>query len=167
MKFEYISDKPQTDPVKLASMIRRIRMFSNFTQLDMVNIAKFLSLKFIKSGTVIFREGDTDMAMYFVVTGRVNVVKQSPDADTKITTISQGQSMGEMSLLDTLPYSATVMAETNCNLVVLTRERYDALLKDYPKLAIKLLSQLSKLLSIRLRLTTGTLVSIAGKSDRP
>ena len=165
MASQYITNKPKTDREKLTAMVRRIRLFSDFTPLDLENIANYLSLRQAAAGDTIFKEGGNDMEMYFVAKGRVNVIKESPDSSTPITTIIEGQSMGEMSMLDTMPYSATVLAETDCCLLVLGRDRYDSLLKDYPKLGNKLLSQLAKLMSIRLRLTTGMLVSISSRND--
>lgn len=164
MASRFSTNMPKTEREKLAAMIRRVRLFSNFTPLDMENIGNYLSLRKVSAGETIFKEGDNDMEMYFVAKGRVNVVKESPDSSTSITTIIEGQSMGEMSMLDTMPYSATVMAETDCCLLVLGRDRYDSLLKNYPKLGNKLLSQLARLMSVRLRLTTGMLVSISSKN---
>ena len=163
MKCDYISNERSADPAKLSAMIRRVELFSGFNQLELVNIGKYLSLKYVSAGSKVFQQGDTGKDMYFVATGRVKVIKETAGNTTQITTVRPGQSLGEMSMLDTLPYSATVLAETNCYLLALSRARYLALLKEDPELGIKVLSQLAKLMSIRLRLTTGVLTSVSFK----
>jgi len=65
---------------------------------------------------VIVREGDTGDRMYFVRTGRVRVVKGPPGAPTvQLTEFGPGDFFGEMSLVESVVRSASVIAtEPTC-----------------------------------------------------
>ena len=67
-----------------------------------------------------------------------------------------------MSLIDGEPRSASVIAEEPSLLVVLTGEGLAALSSDVPRLAIKVLLKIAKLISQRLRQTSGALVDSLG-----
>jgi CRP-like cAMP-binding protein len=66
--------------------------------------------------------------------------------------------MGEMSMLDGLPHSATSIATDNCILLMLTKLSYEKLAEEQPVLCNKLLTQIARLMSLRLRQTTGILL---------
>jgi CRP-like cAMP-binding protein len=94
-----------------------------------------------------------------VVEGRVSVMKEGArHAPKRIGTIGAGNTFGEMSLIDGEPRSASVVAEEPTILIVLTGEGFARLSLEVPRLAFKVLLKLSKLLSQRLRQTSGVLV---------
>ena len=73
-----------------------------------------------------------------------------------------GRIIGEMSLIDGEPRSASVVADVPTTLVVLTGEGFARLSSDVPRLAVKILLKISKLISQRLRQTSGALVDHLG-----
>jgi CRP/FNR family cyclic AMP-dependent transcriptional regulator len=74
-----------------------------------------------------------------------------------ISTLSKGRSIGEMSVIDKTPRSATVKAKTKATLVALSAEGFDLILDQYPKIGIKILKGISRLLSQNLRKTSSRL----------
>ena len=90
--------------------------------------------------------------------GKVAVIKKDHGDETKrLGVIRPGKTFGEMSLLDGEPRSASVIAEETSTLIVLTAEDFARLSSELPKLAMKVLLKISKLLSQRLRQTSGML----------
>jgi len=65
-----------------------------------------------------------------------------------------------MSALDGQPYSATAIAAESSVLILLTRDKLHRITEEYPRLGVKLLWKLTRLLSQRLRQTTGKLVDL-------
>ena len=63
-----------------------------------------------------------------------------------------------MSLLDDLPYSATATAKDLTKLVLITRHNFERLTEEHPILGVKMLKKIARLMSLRLRQTTGVLV---------
>ena len=47
--------------------------------------------KIYKKGAVIFRENEPAQCMYIVLEGKVDMVRETPDGDVVLTTISEGE----------------------------------------------------------------------------
>jgi CRP-like cAMP-binding protein len=67
-----------------------------------------------------------------------------------------------MSLVDGEPRSASVITVEPTLMLVLTGEQFSLLAADVPRLAIKILLKITKLISQRLRHTSGTLLEYLG-----
>lgn len=68
-----------------------------------------------------------------------------------MNTLARGQSVGEMSIIDKKPRSATVRAKTEVILLTLTSDDFEKILKDYSEISMKILKGLSLLMSKKLR----------------
>ena len=112
---------------------------------------------------MIVREGSTDAYLCLLVDGKVNVVKEGESgAPKELGSIGPGKTFGEMSLIDGERRSASVVAEERSTLVVLTGDGFSRLSLEVPRLGLKVLFKISKLLSQRLRQTSGALVDRLG-----
>jgi CRP-like cAMP-binding protein len=83
-------------------------------------------------------------------------------ASKRIGTAAAGRIVGEMSLMDGEPRSASVVADEPTTFVLLTGEGFSRLSSEVPRLAVKVLLKISKLISQRLRQTSGALVDYLG-----
>ena len=111
-----------------------------------------MDFKIIDAGTIIFKEGDKGDFFCFVIEGELEVVKTSKTSDdTVIATVTRGRSTGEMSVIDDYPRSATVRSKTKTSLIILNRPSFDYILDEYPKIGIKILKSLTRLVSLNLR----------------
>jgi CRP-like cAMP-binding protein len=70
---------------------------------------------------------------------------------TRLITFTPGTVFGELALLDEETRSATVQADGFLVCYVLTREAFESLAADEPAIAIRLLANLGRELSVRLR----------------
>ncbi|MGD2127305.1 MAG: cyclic nucleotide-binding domain-containing protein [Desulfobacteraceae bacterium] len=138
--------------------------FETLTGDELLFIAEHINFLEIDPGDVLFKEGDPGDCVYFVLAGELDVIKESKTGEKSdlggfvISTLSKGRSIGEMSVIDKIPRSATVKARTNATLVTLTSEGFDLILEKYPKIGIKILKGVSRLLSLNLRKTSSRLV---------
>lgn len=82
----------------------------------------------IARGKFLFVENDPADAMYVLETGRVAILKQSQGIRYWLNTLSAGDCIGEMSLIDLGRRSGSVLALSDCTLLKLT---YNALLELY------------------------------------
>jgi CRP-like cAMP-binding protein len=113
----------------------------------------------VARGKTIFREGEKGQYMALVVEGKVEVLKESENHERKvIATIRPGKTMGEMSILDDQPHSATAVAKDTVTLVLITRMNFEKLTDEHPVLGVKILKKIARLMSLRLRQTTGILI---------
>ena len=144
---------------ELYSMIENAPMFNSLSHHEVELLAGYFRGYQAKKGVTIFKEGDKGHFMCVVVTGRVDIFKDTPEhGKKKVATVRPGKSMGEMSLLDDLPYSATSVAHEDSSFLMLTKMNFERLTEEQPMLSNKLLMQVARLMSLRLRQTTGILL---------
>ncbi len=143
----------------VANMLESTQMFGEFYQEENRVLADYILAYGAKKGVIIFREGERSGHMCLLVEGRLELYKNDDRGDyKKLVEIRPGKAIGEMSVLDGLPYSATAVTAAPAKLLILTRDNLARITHDHPRLAAKILWKLGNLLSLRLRQTTGKLI---------
>ena len=112
-----------------------------------------------KASEVVIQRGVADRALYFVSAGALEVGVTYVDGVSlnSLAKIGAGSVIGEQSFFDGQPRSANVWAVTDGELLCLTREKFEEFAAGEPALACDLLFALGRILSVRLRRTTGRL----------
>jgi CRP/FNR family cyclic AMP-dependent transcriptional regulator len=96
-------------------------------------------------GTVLLRQGETGVGLFVLTAGSVSVTQhQEGGPEQQIATLARGDVLGEMSLLDDLPRSATATALEPTRALVLPVWDFRAAMRESPEIGIKLLSILSQ-----------------------
>jgi len=138
--------------------IEKCRWAREFAWEQLEAIARQMADIEIARDAVVFHEGDRDLYLCLLIKGQIGIWKEDSTRSRKrIATIDAGQTFGEMSLFDERPRSATAQADADCLLLVLRKDRFNCLVQDSPALALKLVVSLIKVMSSRLRKTTGQL----------
>ena len=94
-------------------------------------------------GTVLFREGDPGKDMYVVQTGRVTIHKRVGDVEKVLTTLGPGEFLGEMSILNNRPRSATATCAEACKLLVIDAKTFEAMIRGNAEIAIRMIKKLA------------------------
>lgn len=150
-------------PQQRADLLERSAWSLSFNPGDLMILVEFMKVCSGDPGTVLCKEGDTDSFLGILIDGTATVLKSSSNgSQTVIGRLGKDKSFGEMSVLNREPRSATVVAESEVRLIVLPRGEFDRLLETQPKLATKFLLKIARLLSQRLRETTGQLAEHLG-----
>jgi len=148
-----------TSQEQIANMFDETRWGRDFDRDEVECIARFMSVHHYADGEIIFRQGDREGYMAFIVAGCVDIVKESSDSLEKIVvTLSPRTHFGEMSFVDEEPRSASALARGQVTLLALAPENFTRILDQYPAIGIKMLKNIAKMISQRLRMTTGKLV---------
>jgi CRP-like cAMP-binding protein len=106
----------------------------------------------IETGKTLFREGDRGDYLAIVVSGALDVWKRiSVDQNTRIGQLAAGDVVGEMSVADRQPRSATIRAATDSALLVMRCESLDQMRRRDPDIALMLLAEIARFLSQKLR----------------
>lgn len=144
----------------ITDLLVKIPMFAGLDADELEIIEKHIKLFEIAQGATLFKEGDQGDYVCFVVNGRLEVIKRTITGDEFVlNTLARGQSVGEMSIIDKKPRSATVRAKTEAILFTLKDSDFEVILKDYSEISMKILKGLSLLMSKKLRQTSSRLVS--------
>lgn len=144
---------------RIAAMLENAQMFKDFEWSHIEALSGYVKIYRAAPGAVLFREGDKGDFMCVVLEGKLEVRKEdNKHVDKTVTTILPGRSLGEMTIVDGEPRSATAVAVAPSVLAVLTQENFTQIMRDKPALSAKLLFKIAQLISQRLRLTSGILV---------
>ena len=156
--------KLQLSKDDLANSLELTRWAEDFSWNEICAISMHMEAYSASKGTVIFEEGSEDNTMAIVIKGKVDVVKKESGSKVNIiASIFSSQSFGEMSLIDGEARSAQTVAATDVDMLFLSKDKMYALRDKNPRLAFKLLWIISKMLSQRLRRTSGNLVAQLNK----
>jgi CRP-like cAMP-binding protein len=144
----------------ITDLLVKIPMFAGLNDEELEIIENHIELFEVEQGATLFEEGDKGDYVCFVVNGRLEVTKRTiTGEDFVLNTLARGQSVGEMSIIDKRPRSATVRAKTEATLFTLTRTNFEMIIDEYSEISIKILKGLSLLLSKKLRQTSSRLIS--------
>ena len=115
-----------------------------------------MKTQFFKKGTKIIEEGTLSDCAYIIESGRVQVSKTLSNGKEQIIGIlEENDIFGEMSLIDSLPRSATVLALEDCTISVMTQETFNHLAQHNPQSLMPILKVLAKRLRATLTLVEG------------
>ena len=136
--------------------LRDIAALTGLSDAELDVVSARLRRVLYKAGDVVIRQGDRDRSIYIVADGtttvRVNVA--GTERQVRIAGYARGTIFGEMALLDRQPRSATVTADNDVVCYVLSDEAYQALIAEHPLIAVRLLTNIARELSARLRNAT-------------
>ena len=93
-------------------------------------------------GQIVIKEGSKDTSAFIILSGTAQVLKNSGGAEVAVATLEQGQVFGEMGLIEDRPRSATVRALTELKTRIITRERFNDLLRKRPSVLIPIMKSL-------------------------
>jgi SulP family sulfate permease len=121
-------------------------------------LRRMLRREEVAAGQTLFREGEPGDRAYVLARGAVTIKIESRNgAASRVVTFAPGAIFGEAAMLDGRPRSATAVAEEDAVVYSLARGDVNALVESAPGLVLKLLVNLGRHLSARLRQTTDTL----------
>ncbi|HOT45446.1 MAG TPA: cyclic nucleotide-binding domain-containing protein [Spirochaetota bacterium] len=126
----------------------------------MSKLVKYFGVN-IKKGDYIFREGDPADFMYMIHKGRVQISKGIGTFDEKIRILGEGEFIGEMAVINSMPRSANALAVEDCVLIKMDRESFDKTVQKNHEFSVSVI----QLLSDRLR-ETDEMLMVYAKNDR-
>ena len=126
-------------------VIAQVPLFSDLSQRELQVLAANCREREYPADATLMREGETGVGLFVIVSGKVRVSQQTGSGDTReLGTFERGAVLGEMSLLDDLPRTATVVALEPTKALVIPVWDFRAVLRESPEIGIKLLAVMSR-----------------------
>lgn len=147
---------------RIKHILGEISFFEDFSTDELDFFSRNVSLRYFPAQTVLFKEGDIGDYLFFIVEGMVDVRLESTESGQNvIASFDRGCCVGEMSIVDDYPRSATIVVTKPSELLFVTRKRFESICHENPPVGIKFLHGLAKSLSMRLRKRTGRFADLA------
>lgn len=126
-------------------LLKKQDLFKDLDDIQLEAISKSLTSVDFAAREILIEQSDTSNNTYFIISGTVNIYTLSEEGEqTNIAILGPGEVVGELSLIDDEPRSATVQAIQDTETFLLTGEKFHQILRTYPEIAIRLLQTLAK-----------------------
>ncbi|RZL91025.1 MAG: cyclic nucleotide-binding domain-containing protein [Variovorax sp.] len=112
-------------------LLRRVPLFAALTPTQAASISDAIVKKRFKRAEAVVEQGKKSDALYIILTGRARVMStDSRGREVILATLHPGDYIGEMSLIDDEPHSATVRTEVQTDVLMLGREAFSRCLPE-------------------------------------
>ena len=142
---------------KFAELIDGLEFFKDFSFRELETLGGYFSHRDVAQGEIVFNEGDPGRNLLILLDGKMSIYKSGESGRYLLSYEGRGRIVGEMALLDHELRSASCIAETPCELLSIDQTGLDRMALEHPSLAYLFMYSLARLLSKRLRRTSGIL----------
>jgi CRP/FNR family transcriptional regulator, cyclic AMP receptor protein len=133
-------------------LLRGIELFAGCNTTELGRISSLTTEHCLGAGTVLTRQGEPGLEAFVMIEGAASARRN----DRTVAELGPGSLFGELALLDGDRRTATVVADTDVRLLVLSRREFASLLAVAPSVGQKIIGQLGR----RLRMTDELLDSV-------
>ena len=138
--------------------LRDMELFAGRKPETLADLLAGMQTRSCRAGERVFARGEGGDEIYLIRRGIVRIVLPVDGAHGRhLASFGRGSFFGEMAFLDHQPRSADAVAFTDCELYVLSRQRFDTLVEHHKLLGLNLMEALARLLAARLRHTDAEL----------
>jgi signal transduction histidine kinase len=134
--------------------LRRVPLFAGLAEEDLEQLYRMAETVSLDAGELVFEEGSPGDALYVVLDGELEVSKRQGGQDVVLAVRGVGDFIGEMSLLEQAPRSASVRTLRETRLLMISQAAFDTLLSCSPSAYLTMLRTVTS----RLRSTESMLV---------
>jgi uncharacterized membrane protein len=125
-------------------MLAEIDFFEMLAEDDRTALASVIDYAKLEAGHVLFQTGEPGDSLYIVRSGEIELyIKDTAGQKIVLNVVRQSEMFGELSLLDSGPRSATAIALTETELLVLDRDDLLLLFQKKPDAALHMLAAMS------------------------
>jgi signal transduction histidine kinase len=139
---------------EILELIHQLPLFAELSTEDIQQLCRASNRKTIKPGNILIKEGAEGDSLYVILTGEVEISKCVGDQEIVLATRQGGAFIGEMSLLEKGPRTATARANSESEVLEIGADAVSRLLATSPSAATTLLRTIAG----RLRSTEASLI---------
>lgn len=141
------------DPVAF-NVIRGSALIQGMSDSELFRLASVCEARQMAEGTTVFIENMPGESLFLIRKGTIRVSKMFAEGDEKILVVLGPEDIfGEMAVVDGLPRAATARVAEDSELISLNKKDFEALCQSEPTLALKLVMNVIRVFSKRVRET--------------
>lgn len=149
-------------------LIRRVPLFSMLTNDQARAVADGVVKRRYRRGELVVEQGKKSNALFILLNGRARVLTaDSRGREVILAVLEAGDYVGEMSLIDNQPHSATVRCEVQCDMLILGRAEFARCLPENSSLSYAIMRGLvTRLRSADRQIESLALLDVYGRVAR-
>ncbi len=149
---------------KITSFLKKIEIFNNLNDSDVQQIIKIIERKEFEKEETLFEQNLKRTNIYIIYSGEVELYKKSAfGEEIKITQFQKYDFIGEGALVDDSPHSTSARTLSKSIIYVINADVFKALLNSDGKIAVKILSEISQIISRRMSHTVSRMINIGAQ----
>ena len=125
---------------QLTTVLEAVPLFEGLSHKQLRKVADLADVARFMAGATLVKQGVVGDSFYVVLTGQAKVIANK----RTLNRLLPGDHFGEISLLDGGPRSASVVAETEMTLVIITQKDFLAMLRKDPEITVCLLEGMAR-----------------------
>ena len=125
---------------QLTAVLEAVPLFEGLSHKQLRKVADLADVARFMAGATLVKQGVVGDSFYVVLTGQAKVIANK----RTLNRLLPGDHFGEISLLDGGPRSASVVAETEMTLVIITQKDFLAMLAKDPEITVVLLEGMAR-----------------------
>jgi CRP/FNR family transcriptional regulator, cyclic AMP receptor protein len=129
---------------------------------DLAVVLDYTQARLYAAGEFAVREGEVDRSFFIISRGSFEVVVPTGDRPRRVRVLERGDLFGEVGFFDGRPRSADVVALEEAEALVLTQTAFQRLRLTHPRLALRFVLDLGRILGERFRASD----ALAGDAHR-
>jgi CRP/FNR family transcriptional regulator, cyclic AMP receptor protein len=149
-------------------LIRRVPLFAMLTAGQAEAVAEAVIKRRFKRGELVVEQGKKSNALFIILTGRTRVfTSDARGREVILASMQPGDYIGEMSLIDNEPHSASVRAEVQTDVLMLGRLEFARCLPENTSMAYAVMKGLvQRLRSADRKIESLALMDVYGRVAR-
>jgi len=149
---------------RIKSFIRQIELFKSLNDDELSDLARNVKERRYRAGECLFTEFSQRNELFLVYDGELELLKSTPfGGEKRLIIFSKYDFLGEGALLDDSPHSTSARASVDSTVIVLTKENFNRISDSRADLARKVLAQVARVISRRMRQANTRVVNIASQ----
>jgi len=128
-------------------ILRRLPLFASVDPSKLKLLAFTSDRLHYAPGNILFHQGDFGDAAYVILSGVADVLIETPEGLYKIAEVKDDSIVGEIAILCDVARTATVSAQSDLDVLRISKENFIKLLKDFPQMAIEIMRELASRVS--------------------
>jgi CRP/FNR family cyclic AMP-dependent transcriptional regulator len=138
--------------VDIKELLRSVELFDGLADDDLAEVAQICVRRTFRDGDILAKQGEVGSELFIISEGLVEVTVGDRSTARVVVNLGAGQLIGEMSLVDHGPRSATVCAVQDPTVVqVIQHEAFEDLCQQNTRIGYVVMSNLAADLSFKLR----------------
>jgi CRP-like cAMP-binding protein len=145
----------------LHNLREMIQIFHLLDDEELEMLLPYFVVEHYPPGATVFKEGDEGWFIGFVLSGELEVKKQTEFKEKQLVLaiLKKGSFAGELSMLDGAKRTATITAIKESSLLVLSRDALNVFIERHPGPGIKILRGIIRTMAMRQRMTSERLLT--------